>query len=157
MYNQNGSQPINNCTFTGNSAGITGRGGGIFLMSGSSVTITNSILWGDTAAAGPEIFVNSSPQPTVTYSNIEGGYSGTGNINTDPLFVNVSNLAGADGVWRTADDGLMLLSDSPCIDAANGDAAPDADILGNARYDDPATFDIGTGDPTYVDIGAYEF
>ena len=51
----------------------------------------------------------------------------------------------------------MLLSDSPCIDAANGDAAPDADILGNARYDDPATVDIGTGDPTYVDIGAYEF
>lgn len=126
-------------------------------MSGSTATITNSILWGNTAPTGQEIFITSSPMPTVTYSNIEGGYSGTGNINTDPLFANVSNLAGADSAWRTAADGLMLLSDSPCIDAADGDAAPDADILGNERHDDPATVDTGTGDPTYVDIGAYEF
>ena len=48
-------------------------------------------------------------------------------------------------------------SSSGCIDAADGDAAPTADIDGNSRYDDSSTSNTGVGDPNYVDIGAYEY
>jgi hypothetical protein len=49
------------------------------------------------------------------------------------------------------------LYDSPCIDAANGTVAPTTDIDGYSRYDDPCTPNTGTGDPNYVDMGAYEY
>jgi hypothetical protein len=52
---------------------------------------------------------------------------------------------------------LRLGGSSPCRDAANGDAAPTTDILGNARYDVTTVADTGTGTPTYTDMGAYEF
>ena len=155
MYNVDSSSlTVTNCTFTRNSAGY--YGGGIY-GNGDSSAITNCILWDNAASSGPEILNQGTSAPTVTYSDIEGGYTGTGNINSDPLLVNTSNPAGADGVLGTADDGLMLLPGSPCIDAADGDAAPDTDILGNAWYDDLDTADSGVGTPTYVDIGAYEF
>ena len=53
--------------------------------------------------------------------------------------------AGPDGIFGTLYDGLRLMVDSPCISAADGDAAPSTDILGLRRYKEAA------------DIGAYEF
>ncbi|NIW46391.1 MAG: hypothetical protein GWN14_16395, partial [candidate division Zixibacteria bacterium] len=44
----------------------------------------------------------------------------------------------------------------PCIDAADGDAAPTIDISGSGRIDVSYVENIGTGDPNYTDIGAYE-
>ncbi len=53
---------------------------------------------------------------------------------------------------------LYLQSGSPCIDAANGDVAPEFDLDGNDRWDDPSVDpDTGVGTPTYVDMGAYEY
>jgi len=46
--------------------------------------ITNCIFWGDTSGFNLEIggwFTN------VTYSDVSGGFGGTGNIDADPLFV----------------------------------------------------------------------
>ncbi len=63
----------------------------------------------------------------------------------------IENEGGSDGMP------LYLRPDSPCIDAANGNVDPDTDILGNSRYDDPNTPNTGTGDPDYVDMGAYEY
>ena len=93
-----------NCAILGNSAG-DGRGGGIYCYS-SSPTITNCILWGDLAPSGAEIYVYSG-SPVVTYSDVQGGRPGTGNIDEDPLFV-----GGGD---------YHLASGSPCIDAGNPD------------------------------------
>ena len=87
-----------------------------------------------------------------------GGFTqGGGNISADPLFADASDPDGADDEWFTDDDGIGLSAGSFCIDAADGNAAPSADILGNPRHDDPGLSNIGAGVPDYVDMGAYEF
>jgi hypothetical protein len=52
---------------------------------------------------------------------------------------------------------FRLDSGSPCIDAANGDVAPEFDALGEGRVDDPATKNMGSGAPDYADMGAFEY
>jgi len=85
--------------------------------------------------------------PAVTYSDIgmvdDTVYPGTGNLNAAPDFVSNTNY--------------RLLDTSPCIDAANGDAAPTTDFDDNPRYDDTSVTDTGVGSPTYTDMGAFEF
>ena len=107
------SSPIlSNCAITGNTAASSG--GGVYSTGYSTPKLTNCILWADTPK---EIYVSSSSStPVVTYSDIQGGYTGTGNANANPLFV---NAAGPDGVYGTADDNVHLLPTSPCIDAGD--------------------------------------
>ncbi|WP_214317942.1 right-handed parallel beta-helix repeat-containing protein [Nonomuraea sediminis] len=54
---------------------------------------------------------------------------------------------------------LHLQAGSPAIDSADSGAtgALATDLEGNARYNDPATADTGTGPRTYDDRGAYEY
>jgi len=79
-------------------------------------------------------------------ANYNGCSAGIGDISADPLFV---DLSGSD---------YHLSEGSPCIDAALSDDAPETDFDGRVRYDDPDTEpDIGTGECTYYDIGAYEY
>jgi hypothetical protein len=88
---------------------------------------------------------------TVTYSCVQGGLSGTGNIDVDPLFVDPN---GADGIIGTEDDNLRLSAGSPCIDAGDNSVvdANSTDLDGNSRILD------GDGDgEAIVDMGAYEF
>jgi hypothetical protein len=86
---------ITNCIVSGNVSG--GDGGGIYTFHGVSL-LTNCIFWGNTP---DQIYGGIS---TVTYSDVQGGEFGTGNINADPCFVDGS---GGD---------LRLSWDSPCID-----------------------------------------
>ena len=143
IYSLNTSVPtLTNCTLSGNFAGV--EGGGLFATGSSSSFLLNCIVWGNTGGAlgGPGTF-------TVAYSNIEGGSTGAGNTDTDPLFV---DAAGGN---------LRLSIGSPCIDAADNTAVPlgvTTDLDGNPRFvDDPATADTGIGTPPIVDMGAYEF
>ena len=115
------SATISNVTVSGNTSG---NGGGIGISDNANVDITNSIVWGNTST---EIWLNSG-SANVTYSDIEGGYDGMGNINADPLFVNTSPAF-------SMDYGLQL--DSPCIDAGTADLDQDGtdditDYLGAA-------------------------
>jgi hypothetical protein len=137
MYNEDSSPLIVNSSFADNQA-MNGTGG-VYADWTSLPTLKNCILWGnDGAPIGP---IASD----VTYSVIEGGYDGVGNIDADPLFVD----AGAGD--------LHLQAGSPCIDAADGDVATEFDIEGNPRIDDPDTVNTGVGTLPYVDMGAYEF
>ncbi len=141
MFNYFGSFPtVTNCTFSGNSAEF---GGGMFNRD-SSPTVTNCVLWGDSPGE-----IGGSGTPTVTYSNVQGGFPGTGNIDADPLFVDPDN-----GDYR-------LQAGSPCIDAGHNWAIAglaDTDLDGNPRFAaDKIDFDPGCGIPVVVDMGAYEY
>ncbi len=170
MYNLSSSNPIlTNVIFSGNNASATGGGmvnnqlsnpiltnvtfssnnapvwGGGMLNINSNPTLTNVIVWGNNASLGAGIY-NTSSNPTVTYSNIQGGYTGTGNINADPLFVDAD---GPDNIAGTLDDNLRLQSGSPSIDTGNNAAVPTGvttDLEGKPRIQN------GT-----VDMGAYEY
>jgi len=83
------SPTIINCTFFNNTMKYSG--GGIYSDYWVSPTVTNCISWNNTK---PEIAYEHEV-PVVTYCDIEGGYSGTGNKNIDPSFVGVV----ASGTW----------------------------------------------------------
>jgi hypothetical protein len=102
-----------------------------------SATITNSILWGNTADVDSNEIYGSA---TVNYSDIAGGWSGTGNRNADPLFVN----------------NYHINVNSPCIDVgnSNGTYTGQKDIDGDNRVIDIS----GKGDGVVdVDMGADEY
>ncbi len=110
---------IINCTMTGNTA--TNIGGGLCVISSmpqESVFVTNSILWGNTAGGSGNEIYNSVAELTVEYSDIEGGWSGTGNINSNPLFV-----SGPGGDFYLSQTASGQLLDSPCLNAGSGFAA----------------------------------
>jgi len=89
---------IINCSFDAN-IGKTGRA----LSCDSrdrinNIKLTNCILWDD----GNEISNYDGSVITITYSNIQGGWEGKGNINEDPLFA-------SPGYWADADDPNVLV------------------------------------------------
>lgn len=134
---------LRNCTLTGNRAS-DGDGGAIACTGDSSATLVNTILWNNSPI---EIYLRGSSF-TVTYSDVQGGWPGVGNIDADPLFVDAD---GADNVIGTGDDNLRLFQGSPCIDAGDNSAilprlaSMVSDLYGNPRIVN------GT-----VDMGAYE-
>jgi hypothetical protein len=143
FFNLDGGDPtVTNCTVTANIATVSGAG---MLNANSHPTVFNTILWDNT---GGEIFDADGGGATASYSNVQGGYDGNGNIDADPLLVDPG-----------AED-LQLGGGSPCIDAGhNWAVAPLAatDLAGNPRFAaDEADFDPGCGTPCVVDMGAYE-
>ncbi|MCH7869320.1 MAG: hypothetical protein IH881_16625 [Myxococcales bacterium] len=133
MRNNDPNPVITNCTFVGNSSGILSRNGSVPIIS-------NSIFWGNTG----ETFLGDST-PIVTFSTIEGGFPGTGNISTDPQFLDPN---GPDGDPATPEDGdYHLMLNSPSIDVGDNAAMslPEKDLDGIGRIVN------GT-----VDMGAYE-
>ncbi len=69
----------------------------------SDLTLQNSVLWDDTASSsGDEISDLGNGTITVTYSDVEGGWTGTGNIDQDPGFE-----APITSTWDTANDDVV--------------------------------------------------
>lgn len=156
MYNLSNAVDVVGCTFADNVAG-NGSGGGIGNLGTAATDIRNCILWGN---VGGQIAATGAD--TVSYSVVQGGFSGPHNQYVDPKFRDPAN-----GDYR-------LSCDSPAIDAADNTALTGdgfdldedgdlmeqvpVDLVGNARrIDDPTTFDIGNGAAPVVDCGAFEF
>ncbi len=155
MYSRDSSPAVINCTFVQNAGEPFGDTGGIFNRDASNPALTNCIVWGNTPLEITDLFGAST---TVTYSDVQGGWPGAGNLDGDPLFVDPS---GPDGLAGTLlDNDYRLSGRSPCIDAGDNTAVPGditTDLDGNPRFvDDPSTADTGVGDPPVVDMGAYE-
>jgi hypothetical protein len=133
---------MSNCTFTQNyvpyySSGGSfdgENGGGVKFNSDYTCTATNCIIWGNYPN---DVLDVEDGDVVIEYSDIGGGYSGTGNIDANPMFVSPDNLS--------------LRSASPCIDAGTDTSAEEYgyvldDILGVERPQHAA-----------YDMGAYEF
>lgn len=147
MYIFNYSDPvIVNSTFTDNYAQVSG--GAIYVRNSCTVDVRNSVIWNNTGGGAQAIANEGLAVIGVTYSDVQGGYTGTGNINIDPAFNKASDADGADNLWRTSDDGLALRAASPLANTGSNAAIPvgvTTDILGNARILN-----------TTVNMGAYE-
>ena len=119
MYNYYSSPELTNCTFLGNSA--NSWGGAMANYAAATPALTNCILWGDT----PEETCNDDEAsvPVVTYSDIQGGHEGEGNISAYPFFADLDN------------EDLHLGACSRCIDAGNNGAPdlPEFDFEGDER------------------------
>jgi len=131
MRNYSAAAPVvTNCTFWGNSSPV---GAGIYNRY-TALTATNCILWGDT----PKEVDYVGTAPVINYSDVQGGYAGTANINEDPQLKDPAN-----GDFR-------LLASSPCVDAGTNGAPnlPATDFEGDPRswdgdFDGTATADMG--------------
>ncbi|WP_164490064.1 LamG-like jellyroll fold domain-containing protein [Runella sp. SP2] len=147
LFNSSASSTpsLTNVTFFDNAA--SGNGGGVYNITSSTPVVKNSIFWGN--KKGNTISSIEGDAATVTNSIIEqttGSYTGTNNSNKDPFFVNAADPDGADNQFGTADDGLILSTCSPAINAGENTNAPTTDIAGNPRI-------VGGT----VDMGAYEY
>jgi hypothetical protein len=139
---------LSNCTFTGNWAKF-GKGGAISHMGpdpSQIMKLANCIVWN--GKDGIDSW-SGSPEVTVSYSDVQGGWVGEGNIDVDPCFAEsgywadandpniIVELGEPNAVWIEGD--LHLKSQagrwdpttqtwvkdnvtSPCIDAGNSDS-----------------------------------
>ncbi|MAE68904.1 MAG: hypothetical protein CME06_00385 [Gemmatimonadetes bacterium] len=89
-----------NCTITGNWAGLAG--GAVETFS-RGLEVSSCIMWENF----PDAFIVRDSEPAITYSDIEGGWPGEGNIDADPHF---RSFQGVD---------YLLSPGSPCIDAGD--------------------------------------
>ena len=108
---------LNNCNVVTNYAGLEGGGLGISKLSSKIPTLNNSILWKNLSSGTESHGVTGDWNGSVSYPSIFQGWTGDNRaVATDPLFSNVSNPNGLDGIWFTKDDGFRLQSGSPAID-----------------------------------------
>jgi len=141
LYNNSVFPIVLHCTFWDNTALA---GSGIACSSPeqslpSTVQIINSIFWD----GGDELWQNDGSTLIVDYSDIQGGYAGTGNINEDPLLM------------EPASGDFHLQAGSPCVDTADN-----AQIPGYLTTDFDGRDRIIDGDCDTVaitDMGAIEF
>ncbi|MFQ5501979.1 MAG: right-handed parallel beta-helix repeat-containing protein [Phycisphaerae bacterium] len=150
IYNNFSSSPvISNSTFIENAANF---GGGLFNNSGCSPSVTNCILWNNAGGA-----IAGSGVPNVSFSSVEGGFTGISNSDTDPMFM---NRQGVDGIAGTQDDDLRLMPGSPAIDSGDNSAvsADVADLDGDGNTSEPVPIDLNGNQRMNrtVDRGAFE-
>ncbi|MCA9305757.1 MAG: hypothetical protein R3B46_03185 [Phycisphaerales bacterium] len=144
-----------NCTFAENTSEIAVSLPVIKANNGGTIAVANCVIVGPshgasiTGSSDATLFV----QNTLSTANVSLSFvtDGGGNIVATPSFEDDMN-----GDYR-------LAAGSPGIDAGDADAYAGAeggafDLNGDPRFhDDAGTIDTGSGSPTYLDMGAYEF
>lgn len=115
---------VDHCTIVGN------RGWGI----AGAPTVTNSIIRDNSP---DDVMSQIGDGAIVTYSNVQGGYDGEGNIDEVPRFVEPGQWANPGTPQVTWVRGnYHIFSDSPCVDAGDPAFVPTVlttDIDGHAR------------------------
>lgn len=126
---------VTNCTIADNAYiyhPYTNANGSSIFSNTHSFLIQNSIFWNNTHS------ISSLNTPLhITFSNIQGGFSGTGNTSSDPLF--------------TAD--YQLQAASPCINAGDPQTNTTGYVVQSGELD-LATMNRIAG--TRIDMGAFE-
>lgn len=130
LYCENMVNEISNNTFYIN---VAYDSGGALYHNVGDLVVSNSIFWDNTADTNPEIH-DESGELQVIYCDVKGGWTGPGNIDSDPLFVSASNLN-----FRLRQDPCQPGTMSPCVDS--GYAASGL-IRGTTRTDEVQDKDI---------------
>jgi predicted outer membrane repeat protein len=146
------SPTLANCTMIGNVASI--EGGAVFLENLSLATVRNGIIRGNM----PDQFAADFGSAfVVTYSNVQGGAVGMGNIDANPLFVDGYHLGpgspsiDAGGIWGMPMDRIDVDGDGDTCESIS------IDFAGDRRFqDDQDEENTGCGGRVYVDMGVYE-
>jgi hypothetical protein len=117
---------------------IAGNFEGLHISCNDWVTVVNCIVWNNFET----IKVSGTGAVSITYSDLQVAWPGTGNIKANPKFVNYNEA------------NLHLSSGSPCMDAGDNTAPglPDFDI----DYDPRIVDGDGIGG-AIVDMGADEY
>ncbi|MFN0008647.1 MAG: right-handed parallel beta-helix repeat-containing protein [Planctomycetota bacterium] len=147
IFISSSSAAVRGCTITGNFSSVNATAG--ILVSGAGATIANSIVYFNSGPGGAQGTANQiAGAGQVSYSCVQGGIAGTGNVSGDPMFI---NAVGGD---------YTLASGTPCADSGNNAAVPavsTTDRAGLPRIsDDPVAADTGSGTRPIVDMGAFE-
>ncbi len=112
VFAQYASITMTNTTVTWNQADSSGSG--FYGDYQASVDLNDCIFYNSNN--GEIVSVNYPGYSNVNYSNIRGGYTGTGNINSDPLFYSL-----------TGDSAYYLTLLSPCLDTGDPYSPHDPD------------------------------
>ena len=148
IYINGGSNIYTNCDIVGNT--VSSNGGGIYSNDNTLPEFTNCIIWGNRKSGNPN---NSNPNIVCTYSAVEGGYDGVGNIalasentGSDPLSPRFKHPSSSSGVSNNPDySDWRLAFGSPCVNIGTNTGADTIDLDGNNR--------IQKG---IIDMGCYE-
>ncbi len=125
--------------------------GGIYMSPpGRRPAYQNNIIWNN-QTEGEYHQIYPDTVDLFRYNIIQGGYTGEGNIDADPLFVNPTEGTGLQYDGGKADWSLQKIS--PCIDAGKPDFTTDStgteyDFAVNPRIQD-GRIDIGAFEITY--------
>ncbi|MGB1251330.1 MAG: S8 family serine peptidase [Candidatus Promineifilaceae bacterium] len=107
----------------------TGEGGGVYNGATEGATtptldVTNSVFWQNSDTGGSDSsgqVHDTSISSTISYSILQGGWSGTAIVDSDPLFIDPDGIDDAAG---TADDDFRGQYNSPMLDAGSNAALP---------------------------------
>ncbi|MBN1973126.1 MAG: right-handed parallel beta-helix repeat-containing protein [Sedimentisphaerales bacterium] len=160
IHNLGGNLTIMDCTIADNTDGTTPADGKAItsylwtIPADCNLVITNSILYN----GGNEILTNHSGTVSVSYSDVQGGWTGTGNINKNPQFVNPGQRS-IEGQWINGD--YTLKNNSPCLDKGSNSLLPMdiADLDKDTNTSEKLPIDLGSNtriQNSVVDMGAFE-
>jgi len=157
---------IGNCTLSDN-VGPTGADiailnyslAGASSIPASAITINNSIVYNDGGAS--LIWTNDSTEVSVGYSIIQGGWIGSGNLNTSPKFVQKGSWS-VEGEWIDSSADYGLQSTSSAINAGKTSllATDQADVNGDGNTTETHPTDLANHTRVLgsaVDMGVYEY
>jgi parallel beta-helix repeat protein/predicted outer membrane repeat protein len=142
------------CTITENTTGLA-----VTTIPGGTFTAKNLILYANGSGTQAEQLSITGGTSDITYSDIHGGWIGTGNLDTDPLFVDFSigdfHLQSEVGSYH---DGQWLVDPqtSLCIDAGDPASAyvnetePNGDRVNMGTYGNTDQASRSLNDPQCV-------
>lgn len=99
---------LDNCTFTDNGP-FERTGDGVIGIDGVLI-VRNSVIWGNRTKDDQPIEFDDGDIVLVSFSDVEGGFDGSGNISVDPLFA--SSFV----------ESFRLIKASPCTDVGDAPA-----------------------------------